>query len=77
MVGEYLGLFPQRGHQTVDLAAVLGALTDDVDVVVVHRAHVVVGDDGAFDGQPCSLRQTDIGADAGGDQFFDDVVDDG
>ena len=35
MIGEHLGLFPQRSYQPVDLAAVLSALADDVDVVIV------------------------------------------
>ncbi len=67
VVGEHRGLLPQRRHQPVHLAAVLGALADDVDVVVVDRAHVVVDDDRAFDGQPGPLCQADVRPDAGRD----------
>ena len=64
VVGEHGGLLPQRRHQPVYLASVLGALTDHIDVVVVYRAHVVIDDDRPLDGQACALREADVGPDA-------------
>ena len=67
VVGEDLGLLPERRDQAVDPAAVLRALADDIDVGVVDRAHVVVDHDGALDGQPAAHADLGVGLDAGGD----------
>ena len=67
VVGEHLGLVPQRGHQAVDHAAVLRALADDVDIHVVDRAHVVVDHDRALHREPGPGADLGVGADAGGD----------
>ncbi|SKX83638.1 Uncharacterised protein [Mycobacteroides abscessus subsp. abscessus] len=63
VIGQDFGLLPQGCDQSVHLAAVLRAFTDHVDVVVVDRAHVVVDDDGAFDGQSGTAGKPHVGAD--------------
>ena len=65
-VGQDDGVLPGRRDQAVDLAAVLGALADRVDVGVVG-AQLVVDDDAALHLQPGP--DGDVGArpDAGGD----------
>ena len=67
VVGEDLGLIPQRRHQPVDLAPVLGAFADDVDARVIDRAHLVVDDDGALHRQAGAHADLGVGPDAGGD----------
>ena len=67
VVGENLRLLPQRRDQAVDAAAMLRAFADHIDVGVVHRAHVVVDDDGALDGEPAAQPDLRIRLDAGGD----------
>ena len=67
VVGEHHGLLPQRRDQAVDLAAVLDALADRVDVRVVHGAHLVVDDDRPLDGEPAGDGEVDVRPDAGGD----------
>ncbi|MEA2137894.1 MAG: hypothetical protein QOG56_1044, partial [Solirubrobacteraceae bacterium] len=64
LVGEHDRLLPQRRDEPVDLAAVLGALADDVDVRLVHRAHRVVDDDRALDLQAGALREVGVRPDA-------------
>jgi hypothetical protein len=67
VVGEDLGLLPQRRHQAVDPPAVLGAFADDIDVGIVDRAHVIVDHDGALDGEPAAQPDLGVRLDAGGD----------
>ena len=65
-IGERRRLLPQRRHQAVDHAAVLGALADGADGRV-GGGHAVVDDDAALDLEAGRLRQRDVRADAGGD----------
>jgi hypothetical protein len=65
---EHIGLFPQRRHQAVDAAAVLGAFADHIKVGFVYGAHVIVDDDGALDGESAEQSDFGIGPDAGGDR---------
>ena len=37
VIGQHLGLVPERCHEAVDIAAVLRALAHDVDALVVDR----------------------------------------
>jgi hypothetical protein len=64
-LGEHDRLLPQRRHEAVDLAAVLGALADDVDVRLVHRAHRVVDDDPPLDLETGARRELGVRPDAG------------
>ena len=65
-IGEHRRLLPQRRHQAVDHAAVLGALADRADGRV-GGGHAVVDDDAALDREAGRLRQRHVRADAGGD----------
>ena len=67
MVGEDLGLVPQWRDEAIDLPAMLRAFADDVDPRIVDRAHMIVDDDRAFDGQAAVAPDLGIGADAGRD----------
>ena len=67
VLGEHLGLLPQRRHQAVDAAAVLGAFADHVDIGIGDRPHVIVDHDGALDREPAAQSDFRIGPDAGGD----------
>ena len=66
VVGEHHGLFPQRRHQAVDLAAVLDALPHRIDVVLVLDAQPVIHHDGAFHRQSAQDGQVHVGPDPGG-----------
>ena len=59
------GLFPQGRHQPEQLAPVLGALADGIDVAVVPAGQVVLDDDAVLHVEPGLLRQVDIGPDPG------------
>ena len=67
LVGQHRRLLPQRSDQPVDLAAVLDAFPHREDVVVLDRTHVVVDDDGPFDGEAAGQGHVGVGPDAGGD----------
>ena len=62
MVGQCLPLLPERRDQAIDPAPVLGALADDVDIGIVHGAHLIVGDDGPLHGQPAVAADLGIRA---------------
>jgi hypothetical protein len=64
-VGQDDGLLPSGRDQAVDLAAVLGALADRVDVGIVG-AQLVVDDDAPLDLEPGSDRDVGVGPHAGG-----------
>ena len=47
VIGQHGCLLPQRRDQPVDLAAVLHALADGIDVVIVDRPQLVIDHDAA------------------------------
>ena len=68
--GAHFGLLPERRDQAEDLAAMLDAFADRVDIGIAG-AHVVTDDDAAVDIEPGGARQVDIGADA--DRQHDEI----
>src|ERR1700730_15508276 len=51
MVGEDFSLLPQWRDKAVNLAAMLGAFAQGIDIRIIHGAHMVVDDNGASDGK--------------------------
>ena len=51
MVGEDFSLLPQWRDKAVNLAAMLGAFAQGIDIRIIDGAHLVVDDNGASDGK--------------------------
>src|SRR5947209_8152151 len=67
MVGKYFGLFPERCHETINVAAMLGALADNIDVGIIRGTQLVVDDDGPLHAESAALRNLSVRLNAGGD----------
>ncbi len=59
-------MVPDGSDEAVDFSGVLDAFTDGVDVGVFGE-HLVVDEDGAFDGKGGGFGEFGVGADSGGD----------